>query len=212
MCGTSSAALLRIPWVLRWWGACFKDYGSSSMNLLDISCPLHWSEAKHNVHLFISTAFEHTSWVLNLSVINSNNTSGSCYFNHFYNIHFHWQHLLSCCLCAQKLKQAQKYYQKDTLKSKLCFHLLFYNWIFLNILLYFFMSLILTTWEILLEYRLITCFPNTFGVFFSFFSLSLHLHCLYSSYVLVIVSLLDLSFHSWGHYFFALSKSLFFCT
>ena len=54
----------------------------------------------------------------------------------------------------------------------------------------FLTSLILTKREIPLEYKLMACFPNAFAVFspFSFSS-----HCLYSAYVLLIISSLALS-------------------
>ena len=54
----------------------------------------------------------------------------------------------------------------------------------------FLTSLILVTREILVEYKLITCLPKAFPVFspFSFSSF-----CLYSAYVLLIVSSLTLS-------------------
>ena len=60
----------------------------------------------------------------------------------------------------------------------------------------FLTSLILNHWEIPLEYNLIACLPNAFAVFspFSFIS-----RCLYSAYVLLIVSSLALSTLSCVH-------------
>ena len=61
---------------------------------------------------------------------------------------------------------------------------------------YFLTSLILTTREIPVEYKLMTCLPRAFHVFslFSFIS-----HSLYSAYVLLIVSSLALSTFSYVH-------------
>ena len=50
----------------------------------------------------------------------------------------------------------------------------------------FFTALILTTWEIPLEYRLITCLPKAFPVFLPF---SFSSRYLYSAYVLLMASL-----------------------
>ena len=60
----------------------------------------------------------------------------------------------------------------------------------------FLTSLMLTTQEILVECKLMTCLPKAFPVFspFSFSS-----HCLYSAYVLLIVSSLALSSFSCVH-------------
>ena len=60
----------------------------------------------------------------------------------------------------------------------------------------FLTSLILSHQKILVEYRLMTCLPNAFPVFSSFLFSSC---CLYSAYVLLIVSSLALSFLLYVH-------------
>ena len=54
----------------------------------------------------------------------------------------------------------------------------------------FLTSLILTTWEILVERRLMTCLPNAFTVFSPFSVISRYL---YSAYVLLVISSLAFS-------------------
>ena len=54
----------------------------------------------------------------------------------------------------------------------------------------FLTSLILTNWEIPLEYKLMACFPNAFAVFSP---ISFSSRYLYTAYVLLMVSWLDLS-------------------
>ena len=61
----------------------------------------------------------------------------------------------------------------------------------------FLTSLILTKRKIPLEYRLMTCFPNAFAVFFTFF---VQFTLLYSTYILLIISSLALSTLSCVHW------------
>ena len=88
-----------------------------------------------------------------------------------------------------QLKQTQENYQNYTLKDNQISHLTFDDWIIRNILLQFFVSMILTTWETLAEYRLINYLPKESPVFWSF---SFCIWCLYSACALLIVLLLAL--------------------
>ena len=118
------------------------------------------------------------------------------FFNHLHNLHFqgllHCQNL-NCSLYAQPLKQAKKNYQRfNTRQPKLAIWSLTigsFSISYCN----FLTSLILATQEILGEYKLMSFLPKAFPVFLSF---SFSSRCLYSAYVLLIVSLLALSTYS----------------
>ena len=97
---------------------------------------------------------------------------------------------LRCWLYAQQLKQAQDNYQMQTRKDSINspFDLLTES--FSMYCRNFLTSLILSHREIPVEYRLITCLPKAFSVFLP---LSFSSRCLYSAYVLLIISSLSLS-------------------